>query len=292
MKRALRFAGTLLPLMFLLLVLFSSQAQAVGLDPEPPAEPAAPGAADEDNPGTDTTEETFPFSFLQGLLGEDTEGATTTVEIMLLLTVLTLVPSILIMMTSFTRIVIVLSFTRNAMGTQNMPPNQIIIGLALFLTYFSMHGTLTQIYDEAWVPYQQEESEMTLEEFYTAAVEPLREFMFTQIRGQGHVSDLGVFMGLAGLNNTPPEDLGDVPTYVLIPAFITSELKTGLWMGFFIYIPFIVIDMIVASALMSMGMMMLPPAMISMPFKLMIFVLANGWDNVVLNLIRSFTGGS
>jgi flagellar biosynthetic protein FliP len=270
----------LLPVLFTLVLLFTVQTRAVEIEPSP--SPAGETAAEPEDA-------TFPFNLLQNILGEDdTEGATTTVEIMLLLTVLTLVPSILIMMTSFTRIVIVLSFTRNAMGTQNMPPNQIIIGLALFLTYFSMHGTLTQIYEEAWVPYQQEESEMTLDEFYTAAVEPLREFMFGEIRNQGHAADLGMFLGLAGLNETPPESLDDIPTYVLIPSFITSELKTGLWMGFLIFIPFIVIDMIVASALMSMGMMMLPPAMISMPFKLMIFVLANGWDNVVMNLIRSF----
>ncbi len=276
----IRTIGRLLPVLFVLLALFSMQTRAVSLDPSP--SPAA------ETP--DATDGTFPFNFLQNLFGDETEGATSTIEIMLLLTVLTLVPSILIMMTSFTRIVIVLSFTRNAMGTQNMPPNQIIIGLALFLTYFSMHGTLTRIYNEAWVPYQQEDSEMSLDEFYDAAVEPLREFMFTEIRNQNHEADLGTMMGLAGLNEVTPETLDDIPTYVLIPAFITSELKTGLWMGFWIFIPFIVIDMIVASALMSMGMMMLPPAMISMPFKLMLFVLVNGWDNVVMNIIRSFGG--
>ncbi len=280
MKRSIRTIGRLLPVLFVLLLLFSTQSRATNIEPSPSPAETSP----------DVEDGTFPFNFLQNLFGDETEGATSTIEIMLLLTVLTLVPSILIMMTSFTRIVIVLSFTRNAMGTQNMPPNQIIIGLALFLTYFSMHGTLTRIYDEAWVPYQQEDTEMTLDDFYTAAVEPIREFMFEEIRYQEHLSDLGIFMGLAGLNETPPETLDDVPTYVLIPAFITSELKTGLWMGFLIYIPFIVIDMIVASALMSMGMMMLPPAMISMPFKLMIFVLANGWENVVRNIIRSFGG--
>jgi flagellar biosynthetic protein FliP len=191
-------------------------------------------------------------------------------------------------MTSFTRIVIVLSFTRNAMGTQQMPPNQVIIGLALFLTYFTMHGPLTRIYDEAWIPYQEQVEEISLGEAYDRAVQPLKEFMFEQIVRQDNESSVTTFMNLARLER--PATLDDIPTYVLIPAFVTSELKVALRMGFFIFIPFIVIDMIVASALMSMGMMMLPPAMISLPFKLMLFVLISGWDLVVGQLVESFIG--
>jgi flagellar biosynthetic protein FliP len=237
-------------------------------------------------PEIETDAATFPLNLLRSLFGEGVEGATTTVEILLLLTVLTLVPSILILMTSFTRIVIVLSFTRNAMGTQQMPPNQVLIGLALFLTYFTMYGTLSRIYDEAWVPFQEEIIEM--DEAFQNAVDPLREFMFRMIRNEDHENDVVRFMSLAGLPR--PDNFDDVPTYVLIPAFVTSEIKTAMRMGFLIFIPFIVIDMVVASALMSMGMMMLPPAMISLPFKLMLFVLVNGWDLVIHEVIRSVTG--
>jgi flagellar biosynthetic protein FliP len=236
-------------------------------------------------PGIETGSPAFPLNLLQSLMGEGVEGATSTIQILLLLTVLTLVPSILILMTSFTRTVIVLSFTRNAMGTQQMPPNQVIIGLALFLTYFTMYPQLQRVYNEAWVPMQEETIE--LDEAYTRAVGPLREFMFGQITLHGHENDLAAFMRLAGIEDRP-ESLDDVPTYVLIAAFVTSEIKIALRMGFFIFIPFIVIDMIVASALMSMGMMMLPPAMISLPFKLMLFVLVNGWDLVVQGIIGSF----
>jgi len=252
-------------------------------------------AANLTDAGLDTESAAFPLNLLRSIFGEGVEGATTTVEILLLLTVLTLVPSILILMTSFTRIVIVLSFTRNAMGTQQMPPNQVIVGLALFLTYFTMSvgadAPLPRVYNEAWIPYQEqtEENPMDLDEAFTRAVAPLRDFMFRQINGQKHGADITTFMNLAKLPRPETED--QIPTYVLIPAFITSEIKTALRMGFFIFIPFIVIDMIVASALMSMGMMMLPPAMISLPFKLMLFVLVNGWDLVAQGIVKSFTGG-
>jgi flagellar biosynthetic protein FliP len=266
----MRALGRLLPVALVFLLLLTPAAHAANV-PAPDPDTEAPG---------------FPLSLLRSLFGEDVEGTTTTIEILLLLTVLTLVPSILILMTSFTRIVIVLSFTRNAMGTQQMPPNQVIIGLALFLTYFTMHGTLGRIYDEAWIPYQNEE--IGLDEAYTSAVNPLREFMMGQIQLHEHEEDLATFMNLARLGR--PQTIEEVPTYVLIPSFILSEIKTALRMGFLIFIPFIVIDMIVASALMSMGMMMLPPAMISLPFKLMLFVLVNGWDWVVKSIIQSFTG--
>jgi flagellar biosynthetic protein FliP len=215
--------------------------------------------------------------------------AANTIELILLLTVLTLVPSILIMMTSFTRIVIVLSFTRNAMGTQQMPPNQVLIGLALFLTYFTMFGTFSQINQNAWQPYISEEEGFTAGVMLDEAIKPMRTFMLDQIDRQGNAADLRQFMELGGVE--PPEDasqIDQIPTHVIIPAFVTSEIKSAFIMGFKIYIPFIVIDMIVASALMSMGMMMLPPVMISLPFKIMLFVLVDGWNLVVTSLVRSF----
>jgi flagellar biosynthetic protein FliP len=168
-----------------------------------------------------------------------------------------------------------------------MPPNQVIVGLALFLTYFTMFPTLNSIYSEAWIPYQEERIE--LGEAYTLTLNHAKEFMHREIMNQNHREDLVSFMNLARIEERP-QSYEDIPTYVLIPAFVTSEIKTALRMGFFIFIPFIVIDMIVASALMSMGMMMLPPAMISLPFKLMLFVLVDGWNMVVQGIVRSFTG--
>ncbi len=229
-----------------------------------------------------TDADTFPLN----LLGSDmtVEGSTTTLEIILLLTVLTLAPSILIMVTAFTRIVIVLSFTRNAMGTQQMPPNQVMVGLALFLTLFVMWPVFTEIKSEAWDPYAAEE--ITADEALDRAVQPLRTFMFKQINTHSNQSDLRTFIDIAGID--PPETDDDIPTHVLIPAFITSEIKTAFQIGFMIFIPFIVIDMIVASALMSMGMMMLPPVMISLPFKIMLFVLVDGWNLTIQSLIQTF----
>ena len=247
-----------------------------------------------DTPGVMTGEGTdadiFPFNLMGDLLNDETlEDASSTIEIVLLLTVLTLVPSILIMMTSFTRIVIVLSFTRNAMGTQSMPPNQVIIGLALFLTYFTMYAPVQEITKNAWEPYMREE--ITVNEMFTEAVKPIRSFMLEQIDHQDNHEDLVQFMTLAHIDFPEgPEQLDEIPTFVIIPAFITSEIKTAFAMGLLIFIPFIVIDMVVSSALMSMGMMMLPPVMISLPFKIMLFVLVDGWNLIVTQLIRSFTG--
>ncbi|MDR1736017.1 MAG: flagellar type III secretion system pore protein FliP [Oscillospiraceae bacterium] len=232
----------------------------------------------------------FPFNLISDLL-EDTavDDATNTVELILLLTVLTLVPSILVMMTSFTRIVIILSFTRNAIGTQSMPPNQVVIGLALFLTYFTMIGPITQIIENAWEPYQAEE--IGAAEAFGRAVTPLREFMLDQILLQEHQGDLAQFMELAGVEQPATwEQVDEIPTYVIIPAFITSEIKTAFRIGFVIFMIFIVVDMVVSSALMSMGMMMLPPVMISLPFKIMLFVLLDGWNLVVQLIITTFTG--
>ena len=234
--------------------------------------------------GTDA--DIFPFNLITELLRDTAvENAANTIELILLLTVLTLVPSILVMMTSFTRIVIVLSFTRSAMGTQAMPPNQVLIGLALFLTYFTMYGPIQNINTNAWRPFN--DGTIDVAEAGARAVQPLRDFMVGEIVYQENYGDLQQYMALAGLPETV-DSYDDIPTHVLIPAFITSEIKTAFRIGFYIFVPFIVIDMIVASALMSMGMMMLPPVMISLPFKIMIFVLVDGWNLIVTTVIRTF----
>lgn len=209
-----------------------------------------------------------------------TQQLGTSLQILLLMTVLSLAPAILMLMTSFTRIVIVLSFVRNALGTQQLPPNQVMVGLALFLTFFVMAPTWNQINTEAIQPYMN--NQITQAEALTKAEEPMRIFMFKQTREK----DLELFVGLAKMER--PKTYKEVPTYVLIPAFVISELKTAFQMGFAIFIPFIVIDMIVSSTLMSIGMMMLPPMMISLPFKLLLFVLVDGWHLVVQSLVTSF----
>lgn len=201
-------------------------------------------------------------------------------QIVFLLTVLSLAPSILIMMTSFTRIVVVLSFMRSAMATQQAPPNQVIIGLAIFLTAFVMMPTWSQVNRDALQPYMQ--AKITQEQAFTKAMTPIRDFMFKQTREQ----DLALFVKLSNLPR--PKTYDDVPTYVLIPSFIISELKTAFQIGFVLFIPFIVIDMIVASSLMSMGMLMLPPMMISLPLKILLFVMVDGWNLLVRSLVMSF----
>ncbi|MCM1565385.1 MAG: flagellar type III secretion system pore protein FliP [Dehalobacter sp. 4CP] len=203
------------------------------------------------------------------------------VQILLLVTVLSFAPAILVLMTSFTRIVVVLSFVRNALGTQTLPPTQVIIGLSLFLTFFVMMPTFNEINTNALQPYLQ--SQITKEEALDKAQQPLRTFMFKQTREK----DLALFVNMAKIEQ--PKTYGDIPTYVLIPAFVISELKTAFQMGFAIFIPFIIIDMVVSSTLMSMGMMMLPPMMISLPFKILLFVLVDGWSLVVKSLVSSFS---
>jgi len=209
------------------------------------------------------------------LFGESSQ----TVDIVILLTILTLLPSILMMLTGFTRIIIVLSFVRQALGMQQTPPNQILIGLALFLTFYVMQPVFSRVYDDAYVPFT--EGQITQEEFIDEAMVPIREFMLEQV----FESDMNFFIGMAG-EDYP--DIESIPNSVLIPAFITSEVKHAMWIGFIIYIPFIVIDMIVASTLMSMGMMMLPPAMISLPFKVLLFVMVDGWQLIIGSLIQTF----
>lgn len=209
-----------------------------------------------------------------------TQQLSTSLQILLLLTVLSITPAILVLMTSFTRIIIVLSFVRNALGTQQMPPNQVLLGLAVFLTFFIMAPTWKQINTQALQPYLQ--NSIGQKEALNKAEEPIRAFMFKQTREK----DLELFVNLSKIER--PKTYGDIPTYVLIPSFIISELKTAFQMGFAIFIPFMIIDMIVSSVLMSMGMLMLPPMMISLPFKLLLFVLVDGWHLVVESIVTSF----
>lgn len=211
---------------------------------------------------------------------EEPDTLSTALQIMLLLTVLTLAPSILILMTSFSRFVIVLSFLRQAMGTQQTPPTQVLIGLALFLTFFVMSPVLTEINDKALQPYLNEE--ITQMKAFEIAQVPLKSFMLRQTREK----DLALFVNMAA--GEKPQTLDDVQMQSVVPAFVISELKTAFQIGFLIYIPFLILDMVVASILLSMGMMMLPPVLISLPFKLMLFVMVDGWHLTVGSLIKSF----
>ena len=201
-------------------------------------------------------------------------------QVLFLLTVLSLAPSILIMMTSFTRIIVVLSFLRSALATQQMPPNQVLVGLALFLTFFTMSPYWEQTNKNALQPYLA--GAISQEAAMMEGVKPFREFMFKQTRE----NDLALFVNIS--EGPRPNSQEEVPTTVLIPAFIISELKTAFQIGFLIYIPFIVIDMVVASTLMAMGMMMVPPVMISLPFKILLFILVDGWHLVIRSLVTSF----
>ncbi len=203
-----------------------------------------------------------------------------TLQILLVITVISLAPSILVMVTSFTRIIVVLHFVRTAIGTQSSPPNNVLIGLSLFLTLFIMSPVFAQIKTEAIDPLTAEE--ISQEEALDNCIEPLREFMFNQVRQD----DLRLFMDIAKMDTV--ETLDEIPTTVLIPAFIISELRAAFIIGFLIYIPFIILDMVVSSVLMSMGMMMLPPTTISMPFKILLFILADGWSLIIGQLVNSF----
>ncbi|HZG61080.1 MAG TPA: flagellar type III secretion system pore protein FliP [Anoxybacillus sp.] len=208
------------------------------------------------------------------------ENVSTSVKLLLLLTILSIAPSILMMMTSFARIIIVLSFVRTSLGTQQMPPNQVLVGLALFLTFFIMAPTFKEVNDQALQPLFEEK--INLEQAYERASIPLKEFMSKHTRQK----DLALFLKYSGAEK--PKSVEDIPLTTLVPAFVISEIKTAFQMGFMIFIPFLVIDMVVASVLMSMGMMMLPPVMISLPFKILLFVLVDGWYLVVKSLLESF----
>jgi len=203
-----------------------------------------------------------------------------TLRILIILTLVAMAPFLVIMMTSFTRILIVLHFVRTALGTQTAPPNQVLVGLTLFLTFFIMNPVITDINNNAVKPF--EAGEIQQEEFIDTALVPLREFMYPQTQ----TKDVRLFMDIAKIESVDSVD--DIPTRVLVPAFVISELRRAFIIGFLIYIPFIVIDMVVASTLMSMGMMMLPPTTISMPFKILLFVLADGWNLVIGNLVKTF----
>ncbi|HMB16812.1 MAG TPA: flagellar type III secretion system pore protein FliP [Pelovirga sp.] len=215
-------------------------------------------------------------------IGEATEPAqvSTALQILILLTILSVAPAILLMTTAFTRIVIVLSFVRQAMGTQQAPSNQIVVGLALFLTFFIMAPVFTQINDEALQPYLNEE--ISQQDAVPLALEPMRNFMFSQVGEK----DLQLLVDISGAEQ--PETMEDIGMLTLIPAFMLSELKRAFQMGFLLFVPFLMIDMIVASILMAMGMMMLPPIIVSLPFKILLFVLVDGWSLVVSSLVQSF----
>jgi len=223
-----------------------------------------------------------------GSFVDDLQGAvapqrlSTTMTLFVLITVLSLAPAILVMTTSFTRIIVVLGFLRQAMATQQSPPNQVLIGLALILTFFIMAPTYQRVYGEAIQPYIAEE--IGAQEALDLGMEPVREFMFRQVLR--HPKDLALFMEIAELGR--PETPDDVPTHVLVCAFILNEMRIAFTIGFVIYIPFLIIDMVVASTLMAMGMMMLPPVFVSLPFKIIMFVLADGWYLIISELVQSF----
>ncbi|WP_026692477.1 flagellar type III secretion system pore protein FliP [Peribacillus kribbensis] len=208
------------------------------------------------------------------------DNVSTSVKMLLLLTVLSLAPSILILMTCFTRIIIVLSFVRTSLGTQQMPPNQVLVGLALFLTFFIMAPTFQEVNKQALTPLFNDK--IKLDEAYDRASVPFKEFMSAHTRQK----DLDLFLTYAKMDR--PKSIKDIPITALVPAFAISEIKTAFQIGFMIFIPFLVIDMIVSSVLMSMGMMMLPPVMISLPFKILLFVLVDGWYLVVKSLLQSY----
>lgn len=234
------------------------------------------------------------FAFISGAMAADpglaaftstpTAGGGQTyslsLQTLILLTSLSFLPALLLMMSSFTRIIIVLSLLRSALGTPSAPPNQVLIGLALFLTFFVMSPVLEKMYTEAYLPYS--EKKISLEQAFNTGIVPLKTFMLRQTRE----TDLALFIKIS--NSEPLQSAEDVPLRILVPSYVISELKTAFQIGFVVFIPFLIIDMVVASVLMSMGMMMLSPAMISLPFKIMLFVLADGWNLLIGSLVQSF----
>lgn len=224
----------------------------------------------------------FPLPKVDVQVGSSNNGqdVSVTLQILLLMTILALAPSIMIMTTAYLRIIIVFHFLKSALGTQQMPPGQLLAGVALFITFFVMAPTWNKVNEEALKPLMEEK--ITTEEAYNKGIEPIREFMFKHVRDE----DLGLFISLA--NMTRPNNRTDLPTYIVIPAFVLSELRTGFIIGFFLFIPFLMVDMIIASILMSMGMMMLPPMLVSLPFKILLFILVDGWNLIVGSVVRSF----
>ncbi|MBN1537983.1 MAG: flagellar type III secretion system pore protein FliP [Anaerolineales bacterium] len=212
--------------------------------------------------------------------GGDQQKISSGVELLVLLTVLSIAPSILVLCTSFTRIVIVLSLLRSAIGSPQIPPNQVLVGLSLIMTFFIMSPVYNEINDQAFKPFKNGQISQTVA--FEKAAQPVREFMFTQTRNK----DLELFIKMS--DSAQPEALDDIPTTVLLPAFIISELRSAFIMGFAIYVPFLIIDLVVSSILLAMGMMMLPPSMISLPFKLLLFVMVDGWYLIAQSLSLSF----
>ncbi|WP_156810066.1 flagellar type III secretion system pore protein FliP [Spirochaeta africana] len=236
--------------------------------------------AQEAVPGFESLE--IPFVDISVRSPESGEETAFGLQILMLLTVLSLAPSIIILTTSFLRIAIVLDFIKRAMSLQQVPPNQVLMGIALFLTIFIMWPTLTQIYDDAFVPLR--DGEIGIEQAYENFESPMRLFMYRQMAG--NPDNIRLFMSMSGLPR--PNNLSEVPTHVLIPAFILNELTIAFKIGILLFIPFIIIDMVVSSSLMSMGMIMLPPIMISLPFKLILFVLVDGWTLITQQVVASF----
>ena len=224
----------------------------------------------------------FPVPKIDVQVGtsKDANDVSVTLQILLLMTVLALAPSIMIMTTSYLRIIIVFHFLKSALGTQQMPPGQLLAGLALFITFFIMAPTWNKVNQDALKPLM--DGKITVEEAYDKGIEPVREFMFRNVRNE----DLELFISLANMSR--PKNREDLPTYIVVPAFVLSELRTGFIIGFFLFIPFLMVDMIVSSILMSMGMMMLPPMLISLPFKILLFILVDGWNLIIGSVVRSF----
>jgi len=224
----------------------------------------------------------FPLPKLDVQVGssDNPQDVSVTLQILLLMTILALAPSIMIMTTAYLRIIIVFHFLKSALGTQQMPPGQLLAGVALFVTFFVMAPTWNKVNEEALKPLMDEK--ITTEEAYNKGIEPIREFMFRNVRDE----DLGLFISLANMKR--PDNRNELPTYIVVPAFVISELRTGFIIGFFLFIPFLMVDMIISSILMSMGMMMLPPMLVSLPFKILLFILVDGWNLIIGSVVRSF----
>lgn len=263
----------LIPLAFVVIFFGTGAVHATTVTPDTGAEEGQVDSVTSDN--NDATTLGLSLS-----TNSDETSLSGTLQILLIITVISLAPSILVMVTSFTRIIIVLHFVRTAIGTQSSPPNNVLIGLSLFLTLFIMSPVIAQIKTEAYDPLVAEE--ITQQEALERGIQPLREFMLKQTRQD----DLRLFMDIAKIE--PVESVDELSITIIIPAFIISELRAAFIIGFLIYVPFIVIDMVVSSVLMSMGMMMLPPTTISMPFKILLFILADGWNLVIGQLVNSF----
>ncbi len=248
--------------------------------PTPPEPPAAP----------DNVPANAAADFLSGgpEVWTSPEGMNSALQVMVMLTVLTLAPSIIIMTTSFIRIIVVLGLLRQSLGTQQLPPSQVLTALSLFITLLIMWPVWTDVYNNAIEPYTNPATEMTLEEAWDAGTQPVAKFMASQINASGNSDSVWLFYKYAPKNTSPPQTYEDVPLQVLVPAFMLSELKTAFLIGFQIYLPFVIIDIVVASIAISMGMMMLPPVLISLPFKIMLFVLVDGWRLIVGMLLDSF----